>query len=105
MGSRYKQFYLGKGIPKNDTDSKPLKGVPNTNLDTYNSTTGVFRSRRKFGSTGFAVKDMDVSDEKHPIDHVHDFVNGKRIKKPRKPTKKERREFRKAKRKRRFYRK
>ncbi|MBQ3589960.1 MAG: hypothetical protein II980_05880, partial [Clostridia bacterium] len=72
------------------------------NLDTYNSTTGAFRSRRKFGVTGFAVKDMDVSDEKHPIDHVHDFKNGKRIKIPRKPTKKERKEFRKAKRKRRI---
>ena len=102
MASKYKQFFHGKGIPKNNTSSKPLKGVPNTNLDTYNSTTGAFRSRRKFGVTGFAVKDMDVSDEKHPIDHVHDFKNGKRIKIPRKPTKKERKEFRKAKRKRRI---
>lgn len=100
---KYKQFFQGKDIHKNNTNSKPLTGIPNTNLDTYHSVTGMFRSRRKFGSTGFATKDMDVSDEKHPYDHVHDFENGKRSKIRRKPTKKERKEFKKAKRKRRFF--
>ena len=100
---KYKQFFHGKDIPKNNINSRPLKGIPKTFIDTYNSTTGKFRSRRMFGSTGIAIKDMDVSDEKHPYDHIHDFENGKRSKIRRKPTKKERKEFKKAKRKRRFF--
>lgn len=102
MSKKYKQFFHGKDIPKSRTGRKPTKGEPNTNLDTYNSKTGLFRSRRKFDSKGFAYKDMDVADEHKNYDHVHDFIETHR-ENDRNPTKKEKREFKKAKRKRRFF--
>lgn len=98
----YKQFYHGKGISKTSFEQKPMKWIPWSYLDTYNAYTGRFRSRRKFGYDGWAYKDMDTADEKHPKDHIHDIVLGNRSKKPREPNKTEKEEFRKAKKKRRF---
>ena len=104
MSKKYKQFFHGKNVPKTRTQSKPTKGVPNTNLDTYNSITGQFRSRRKFGSNGQAYKDMDVADEHRNYDHVHFYRGKKRSEATLKmPDKKEKREFKKAKKKRRFF--
>lgn len=97
----YKQFYHSKGISKTTFGQKPMKWFPWTFLDTYNAKTGYFRSRRKYGYDGWAYKDMDTADEKHPRDHIHDIYRGKRFD-ARKPTKIERKEFKKAKRKRRF---
>lgn len=102
MSRPYKQFFHGKGISKTLHGRKPMKWIPWTYLDTYNAETGKFRSRRKFGKDGWAYKDMDTSDEKHPQDHVHDIFHGKRFK-GRNPTKPEQKEFKKAKKKRRFY--
>ena len=99
----YKQFFHGKNIPKSNYGQKPLRWIPGTYLDTYHSETGQFRSRRKYGSDGYAYKDMDTADMHRPYDHVHDFVDRKRASVPRNPTKAERREFTKAKRKRRFF--
>jgi hypothetical protein len=45
---------------------------------------------------------MDVADEKHPCDHIHDIQYGKRSKIRRDPNKQEKAEFEKAKKKRRF---
>ena len=97
----YKQFHHGKGIPKTQYKSKPFKWIPFSYIDTYNAYTGKFRSRRKFGSDGWAYKDMDTPDDHKPYDHVHDIKNGKRAK-DRKPNKQERKAFEKAKKKRRF---
>ena len=97
----YKQFYHGKGISKTPFGKKPMKWIPQTYIDTYNADTGRFRSRRKFGYDGWAYKDMDTADEKHPRDHVHDIDKGKRFA-SRKPTTAEKKEIEKAKRKRRF---
>ena len=89
-------------MPKTNKGSKPQKWEPNTNIDTYNVITGEFRSRRKFGKDGYATKDMDVSDENHNYDHIHDYNEGKRSKVRRLPSNKERKELKKAKKKRRF---
>lgn len=71
-------------------------------VDTYNAENGKFRSRRKFGSDGWAYKDMDTADKKHPQDHVHDIHQGMRFD-ARLPSKFEKQEFKKAKKKRRFF--
>lgn len=97
-----RSFHLSKGN-KTDKRLKPLKGAPNTNLDTYGKEDGRLRNRRKYGKDGFAVKDYDIADKHKPYDHVHGFSGNERIKKDRKPDKKERREIEKAKRKRRFW--
>ncbi len=95
-------FQVGKGI-KTDSSRSPLKGVPNTNLDTYSKDNGEFRSRKKYGEDGFAVKDLDVGHFDHNfIDHAHDYI-GSRRSKERELSDKERREMSKAKRKRRFW--
>ena len=102
MGKKpYKQFHHGKGIPKTPFGQKPMKWFPWTYLDTYNAETGNFRSRRKFGHDGWAYKDMDTADEKHPRDHIHDIHKGNRFD-ARNPNKSEKQEFKKAKKKRRF---
>lgn len=98
----YKQFHHGKGILKTLFGQKPMKWFPWTYIDTYNSDTGKFRSRRKFGFDGWAYIDMDTADEKHPHDHIHEISRGNRSKKPRLPNKTEKTEFQKAKKKRRF---
>lgn len=97
----YKQFHHGKGFPKTQYKSKPFQWIPFSYIDTYNAYTGRFRSRRKFGSDGWAYKDLDTPDDHKPYDHVHDIKNGKRAK-DRKPNRQERKEFEKAKKKRRF---
>ena len=101
MSKTYKQFHHGKDLPKTNMGRKPRKWKPNTNIDTYNAQTGEFRSRRKIGLDGYAKKDMDVSDDKHKDDHIHDFEGEKRSK-ARLPNKKEKSELNKAKRKRRL---
>ncbi len=103
MRKEYKQFFHSKGMPKTTRASKPITWFPWSYLDTYNTETGKFRSRRKFGSDGWAYKDMDVADEKHPRDHIHDIYRGNRSKNPRDPSKLEKEELKKAKKKRRFY--
>ena len=80
-----------------------MRSQPNTYVDTYNVDTGNFRSRRKYGEDGWAYKDMDTADEKHPRDHVHEIFRGNRSKNPRDPNKSEKNELKKAKRKRRFF--
>lgn len=102
MSKTYKQFFHGKGILKTARGQKPMKWIPWTYIDTYNVETGKFRSRRKFGFNGWAYKDMDVADEKHPRDHIHAIKFGNRSKKTRDLNKVEKKEFEKAKRKRRF---
>lgn len=102
MRKPYKQFFHGKGISKNAFGQKPMKWFPWTYIDTYNTDTGRFRSRRKFGSDGWAYKDMDTADEVHKGDHVHDIYQGNRSKKPRDPNRYEKKEFEKARKKRRF---
>ena len=97
----YKQFHHGKGISKTLFGQKPMKWFPLTYIDTYNAYTGKFRSRRKFGFDGWAYKDLDTADTKHPRDHVHDIHKGKRFA-ARNPRKYEKYEFEKAKNKRRF---
>ena len=97
----YKQFFYGKNIPKTNTKSRPSKWIPNTFIDTYNTQTGSFRSRRKYGADGYMIKDLDVSDNHRPYDHVHDYNADRRS--VRNPTKKEKYEFYKAKKKRRFF--
>ncbi len=97
-----RSFHLSKG-KKTDKRIKPLKGEPNTNLDTYGKEDGRLRNRRKFGKDGNAIKDYDIADKHKPYDHVHDFKGKEREKKDREPNKKERREIKKAKKKRRFW--
>ena len=101
MSKPYKQFFHGKGIPKTAFGQKPMKWFPWTYIDTYNADTGRFRSRRKFGSDGWAYKDLDTADKKHPRDHVHDIHKGSRFD-ARKPSRAEKQELKKAKKKRRF---
>ena len=98
----YKQFHQGKGFSKTRYTSKPFQWKPFSFIDSYNAETGKFRSRRKYGEDGWAYKDMDVADEKHPRDHIHDIQYGKRSKIRRDPNKQEKAEFEKAKKKRRF---
>lgn len=97
----YKQFHHGKGMTKTTFGSRPMTWIPGTYIDTYNSETGKFRSRRKFGKDGWAYKDLDTADHHKPYDHVHDINKGKRFD-DRHPSKSERKEFQKAKKKRRF---
>ena len=78
-----------------------MRWFPWTYIDTYNADTGSFRSRRKFGSDGWAYKDLDTPDNHKPYDHVHDIQKGNRAP-DRKPNKQERKELEKAKKKRRF---
>ena len=99
----YKQFFYGKGISKTTYGRKPMRWTPNTYVDTYNTETGRFRSRRKYGKDGWAYKDMDTADNHRPYDHIHNIDKGFRSTTPRKPNKTEREEFKKAKRKRRFF--
>ncbi len=101
MRKPYKHFFHSKGMPKTAHGRKPMKWFPWSYLDTYHAETGKFRSRRKFGSDGWAYKDMDTADKHKPYDHVHDIHRGKRLD-DRKPNKIEKKEFKKAKRKRRF---
>ena len=98
----YKSFYISKGV-KSNSQRTPIKGYPNTNLDSYNIKTGRFKSRRKFGPDGYAKIDLDVGHFDHNYDdHVHDF--DEHIRKNARPlNKKEKRELNKAKRKRKFY--
>ena len=98
----YKQFFHGKGISKRDSGSKTMRWFPNTYVDTYNTQTGKFRARRKYGKDGWAYKDMDTADNHRPYDHIHDMENCKRSSTPREPDKREKKELRKAKKKRRF---
>lgn len=102
MKKSYKQFFHGKNLHKTVTKHKPTKWFHNTYIDTYNVTTGRFRSRRKFGNDGWAYKDMDTADDHKPYDHIHDWSNRQRAQIPRMPNKQEESELRKAKRKRRF---
>ena len=102
MKKSYKQFFHGKEISKTSLDKKPMKWIPLTYIDTYNVKTGRFRSRRKFGEDGWAYKDMDTADEKHPRDHVHDIYKGNRFD-GRNPNNAEKKEFKNAKKKRRFF--
>ena len=97
----YKQFHQGKDVKKTPFLHKPMKWLLWSYIDTYNAKSGRFRSRRKFGSDGWAYKDMDTADEKHPRDHIHDIHKGNRFD-ARNPTKSENKEFKKAKKKRRF---
>ena len=101
MSKSYKQFFHSKGISKTTHGRKPMKWHPWSYLDTYNAETGKFRSRRKFGSDGWAYKDMDTADHHKPYDHIHDIHKGKRFGN-RKPSKVEKKELEKAKKKRRF---
>ncbi len=102
-GKGNKYFRVGKNVPKNDSMLKPMKGEPNSNLDTYHKESGKFYSRRKYGKDGYAVKDMDVAEKTKPYDHVHDISYNDRPHEDRKPTKQEQREMDKAKKKRRFW--
>lgn len=97
-------FHVFKG-GKNDNGTTPLRGAPNTNLDTYDKRNGRFKSRRKFGRNGNAYVDLDTG---HTCgvkqDHAHDIdVNNKmqpRSKEHRNLTRSEKRELNRAKRKR-----
>lgn len=100
MAKAYKKFFHGKGISKTAHGQKPMKWIPSTYIDTYYAETGDFRSRRKFGSDGWAYKDLDAADAGHPKDHVHDIYRGERFD-ARHPSKAEKKEFQKAKKKRR----
>lgn len=97
----YKKFFYGKNIAQTPYGNKPMKWLPWTYVDTYNATTGYFRSRRKYGADGWAYKDMDAADNHKPYDHVHDIYKGTRFK-DRMPNKEEKKEFKKAKKKRGF---
>lgn len=101
MSKPYKQFIHGKGVSKTPFGQKTMKWFPLTHIDTYNAETGKFRSRRKFGSDGWAYKDLDTADNHKPYDHVHDIYRGKRFA-DRKPNRVEKKELEKAKKKRRF---
>ena len=103
MPKRYEKFYCGKLISKTDIGSKPLKGEPNTNIDSYRKKDGVFTSRRKINHKGDAYVDLDVADSHRPYDHAHDLVRLKDFHKNHRPlTKREEREINKAKKKRKF---
>ncbi len=96
-------FHLGKGF-ENDDQRTPMRGEPNTNLDTREKATGKLHSRRKFGADGKAVKDLDVGSDVHADDHAHDIIfDGSKPDRQlkRNLSKKEQREINKAKKKRR----
>ena len=95
-------FHLGKGI-RTDERLTPRKGVPNTNLDTYDKVTGRFHNRKKYGSDGSAEKDLSVGHFNHNTeDHAHDY-NGNSRSDKRSLSRTEQRELFKAKKKRRFW--
>ena len=97
-------YHIGKGIL---TDGHTgFYGEPNTNLDTYRKSDGMFYRRRKFGKNGFAVKDYDMPDEHKNSVHVH-LITPQTGRDPvsKDPNKKERREINKAKKKRRLWKK
>ncbi len=97
-----KFFHIGKDI-KTDERLTSRKGFPNTNLDTYNKETGKFHNRKKYGSDGFALKDLSVGHNDHNIeDHAH-YYNGNFRSDKRDLTKKERKELNKAKKKRKYW--
>lgn len=103
MARRYEKFYHGKGIAKTDIGSKPLKGEPNSNIDSYSKRNGAFVSRRKINVKGKAYVDLDVGDMHRPYDHAHDLTSLNDFhKNHRLLTKREQKEINKAKRKRRF---
>ena len=97
-----KQFFFGKNLPKSDSQRSPVKGEPNSNIDFYNKKDGSFHRRRKIGSSGIAIKDLDNKDGHKDRFHVHDYIGYDR-QEQREPSKQEAREFNKAKRKRRFW--
>lgn len=104
MGRKQKRnfFHIFKG-GKDDKGITPLKGAPNTNLDTYDKRNGRLKSRRKYGKDGNAFVDFDTADRHKKYDHAHDIDVNKtpiRSKEDRKLTRKEKRELNKAKRKR-----
>ena len=84
---------------RSDSPVTPLSGVPNTNLDRYNKKTEKFVSRRKFGESGAAEKDLDVADRHKSYDHAHDFDGNRRSVSDRLLTKREQKEIKKQKRK------
>ena len=95
-------FHVGKGV-KTDNRLTPLRGEPNTNLDTYAKEDGKIRNRKKYGRDGSAVKDLSVGHfVHHKNDHAHDYMGSARSG-PRDLTFKEQRELNKAKRKRRTW--
>ncbi len=103
--SKEKFFKIGKDL-KSDSHLKPLKGVPNTNLDTYKKSDGKIYSRRKFDKSGIAFVDLDIAHNSHnKSDHAHDIDIKLKIPrlKERELTKKEKKELNKAKKKRRFW--
>ena len=97
-----KSFHVGKDVLTDGHTS--FEGPPNTNLDTYDKTTGRFLQRRKYGKDGYATKDYDVGNQHKNRDHVHDVSRevGRSVN-DRDPNKAEQREINKAKRKRRFW--
>ncbi len=94
------QFYVGKGY-KSDKGRKPTTGAPNSNTDTYNKKDGKFKTRRRYGSDGYPVKDLDIKHNENESDHVHKWTGIHRGEHE-SLSKSERRELNKAKRKRRF---
>ena len=103
MARSYEKFYHGKGIPKTDVGSRPLKSAPKSNVDLYRKKDGRLSSRRKFDCKGKAYVDLDVADSHRPYDHAHDLSSLDAFhKNHRLLTPKEQRELNKAKRKRRF---
>ena len=93
-------FVIGKNYYSDNNLRTPLRGVPNTNLDTYSKSTGRLVQRRKFGQNGFATKDYDSEHGHYHFDHVHDYDSDGIRSKSRTLKKKEKREFTRAKRKR-----
>ena len=103
MAKQYKKFHHGKNLSKTDKSSIPLKGEPNTYIDSYHKKTGKFASRRKINGQGNAYVDLDVADHHKNYDHAHDLVKKETFHDKDRPlTPKERKELKKAKRKRRF---
>lgn len=73
MGKKIKNrfFHIGKNT-RHDNQRTSITGFPNSNLDTYEKSTGNFKSRRKYDDTGKASKDLDVGHYDHnKIDHMH----------------------------------
>ena len=105
MGKKeYNRYTVGKNYPKNTSSRTPICGAPNSNLDTYDRSTGMLVQRRKFGRDGYAERDLDRAHPSHRVkkDHAHDYPG--RSRGPERPmSSQEKREFGKASRKRRFY--
>lgn len=101
MSKGTNNFHVGKDYYSDE--HTPLKGVPNTNLDTYSKKDGRLKKRRKFGQDGNALKDYDSPHGHKPYNHAHDFGLNGRDSQGRDLSFSEEREFEKAKRKRRFW--